>query len=199
MPDAVLPLDYLAPAPDNPRQIAPAALAGLGVSMHDFGDLSGVVFDDEAHELVAGHQRVKALAAAGATTWTRTSDEGGHVVDPRTGERFDVRLVRWSDQKRRAARIVANSAAISGEWTESALDQIETLRELPNFEALRLDELTQDIHEELLDRAREEDAAANVAEDEPPPVPANPVSRTGDLWLLGTYVECPKCGKHMDV
>jgi site-specific DNA-methyltransferase (adenine-specific) len=31
--------------------------------------------------------------------------------------------------------------------------------------------------------------------DEVPEPPAVPVSRPGDLYLLGAHVSCPKCGK----
>jgi len=36
--------------------------------------------------------------------------------------------------------------------------------------------------------------AAMEGEDEVPAVPENPVSRLGDLWLLGGHVVCPHCG-----
>jgi hypothetical protein len=31
--------------------------------------------------------------------------------------------------------------------------------------------------------------------DDTPAVPEHPVSQTGDLWLLGAKVTCPKCRK----
>jgi hypothetical protein len=31
--------------------------------------------------------------------------------------------------------------------------------------------------------------------DDAPPAPEHPVSQTGDLWLLGAKVTCPKCHK----
>jgi hypothetical protein len=36
--------------------------------------------------------------------------------------------------------------------------------------------------------------AAAEGEDEVPAIPDNPVSRLGDLWLLGGHVVCPHCG-----
>ncbi len=36
-------------------------------------------------------------------------------------------------------------------------------------------------------------------EDEAPEPPATPVTVPGDVWLLGTYVECPHCGAKNDV
>jgi hypothetical protein len=41
--------------------------------------------------------------------------------------------------------------------------------------------------------------AAAEGEDEVPAVPDNPVSRLGDLWLLGGHVVCPHCGTVNDV
>lgn len=35
----------------------------------------------------------------------------------------------------------------------------------------------------------------DVEEDEVPEPPADPITKPGDLWLLGVYYECDKCGK----
>jgi hypothetical protein len=40
--------------------------------------------------------------------------------------------------------------------------------------------------------------AAAEGEDEVPPLPSRPVSRLGDLWLLGGRVLCPHCGTEND-
>jgi hypothetical protein len=36
--------------------------------------------------------------------------------------------------------------------------------------------------------------AAAEGEDDVPALPSDPVSRLGDLWLLGGHVVCPHCG-----
>ena len=44
--------------PANPREISESAAAGLGYSMAEFGDLSGITYNLRTGELVAGHQRM---------------------------------------------------------------------------------------------------------------------------------------------
>ena len=58
-----LKLSDLQPAPRNPRTITDAALSGLTASLSEFGDLSGIVWNQTSGHLVCGHQRFKALQA----------------------------------------------------------------------------------------------------------------------------------------
>ncbi|HWX74765.1 MAG TPA: hypothetical protein VNZ05_05625, partial [Solirubrobacteraceae bacterium] len=134
---------------ENPRTIDDSALTGLGVSLEDFGDLSGIVFNKRTGELTAGHQRVDRLRAAGATEWTTLEDGTAFVVHPTTGERFPVRIVDWPIEKQRAANLVANNPTIQGAFDARALAQLEDLREHVHAEALRLPEMQAQIQREL--------------------------------------------------
>lgn len=40
---------------------------------------------------------------------------------------------------------------------------------------------------------------ATLGEDVLPDVPAQPVTRRGDLWLLGGHTVCPNCGEHNQI
>ena len=40
---------------------------------------------------------------------------------------------------------------------------------------------------------------SEIVEDEVPESPIEPLSKTGDLWLLGKWVSCPKCGKRHNI
>ena len=44
-----------------------------------------------------------------------------------------------------------------------------------------------------------EDAAPEIVEDEVPEPPVVPITKPGDLWLLGKVVTCPKCKRQTDV
>ena len=56
-------IDDLRASPRNPRKISAEALAGLKTSLASYGDISGIVWNERTGELVAGHQRVRALKA----------------------------------------------------------------------------------------------------------------------------------------
>ena len=142
-----VPLTALAPDPANPRKMTDEARAGLGVSMETFGEL-GMVFNDRTGQMVSGHQRLERLRAAGATEVVRTGSEG-YVLHPKTGERFRVRFVDWTEEKQRMANLVANNPHIAGDFTEDAVAQLKELEDVEGFAELELGALEKDIAAEL--------------------------------------------------
>jgi DNA modification methylase len=178
-------IDDLKPDPQNARSITPEALAGLGVSMQTFGDLSGIVFNQRSGRLVAGHQRMEQLRAAGAKTWRRTSKAEGVVVHPKTEERFPVRIVEWDDTTERLANLAANNPEIQGEFTAEALAQLKALDAHVDFEGLRLDDLYKTLEADI--KAAEVPGGGNTDPDAVPDPPKVPVTQPGDLWVLGEH------------
>lgn len=107
--------------------------------LETFGALD-IVFNDETGELVSGHQRVAQLKASGAAEVTRDGD-WGHIVHPKTGERFPVRFVRWNATKQSMANLVANNSHLQGEFTEDVIAQARALEDEAHFAELQLDKL----------------------------------------------------------
>lgn len=123
----------------NPRRISDEALKGLGYSLKEFGDLSGIVFNTRTGNLVAGHQRVKALQAQ----YGDLAIAKGYIHA--NGDRFAVRLVDWPKEKEQAANVAANSPTIQGEFTEDLQTLLNSIQvDLPevfaelNFEDLKI-------------------------------------------------------------
>jgi hypothetical protein len=113
-------IDDLRQADYNPRKISSKAAAALSKSLGDFGDLSGIVWNQRTGNLVCGHQRVAELRKLGA----QLIDGALQIV---SGERFAVRIVDWPIVKEKSANVVANSPSIAGEFTPSVdavLDEI---------------------------------------------------------------------------
>jgi DNA modification methylase len=170
--------------PQNARTIEAPALRGLGVSMETFGDLSGIVWNERSGNLVAGHQRMNRLRAAGASEWHREGDRGW-IAHPKTGQRFDIRIVDWDATTERMANLTANNPAIQGEFTEEAAAQLAALEDEVAFEVLRLGELKEDLDREV--KAAEDRQQGNGDPDDAPAPPPEPTTRRGDLWLLGDH------------
>lgn len=129
-------------APYNPREIDDAAAAGLASSIEEFGDISGLTYNSRTGNMVAGHQRLKALAAKGA----QVVYEGDRPVIRvgRDGERFPVRVVDWDEGTEKAANIAANNKHIAGRFTEALQPLLrETVAAVGEemFSDLRMDEL----------------------------------------------------------
>jgi DNA modification methylase len=191
-----LPIATLAPDPKNPRKMSDEARAGLGVSMETFGPLD-IVFNRTTQQLVSGHMRVERLKAAGATELVRDG-EWYYVEHPKTGERFPVRMVEWDPVRQSMANLVANSPEIQGDFSEAALDHLRALEDEVNFASLGLDRLAAQLEKEL--DPPEEATAGNTDPDAVPEPPAEPISKRGDLWILGEHkIYCGDSTKAEDV
>jgi DNA modification methylase/ParB-like chromosome segregation protein Spo0J len=180
-----LPIAVLKADPRNPRKMAPEATAGLAISMETFGALD-IVFNQRTGELVSGHQRVAELKASGATEVTRHGD-WGFITHPKTGERFPVRFVDWDETKQRMGNLVANNPAIQGDFTPDALEQVRALQDEINFAELGLAKLTADLEAQLAAERDNEAKGGNCDPDDVPEPPAEPISKRGDLWILGQH------------
>ena len=89
-----------------------------------------------------------------------------------------------SEAQIKAFRLLANRSANWAEWDDELLRlELEELREedfdldLTGFDLDEIDRLLQDT----------ETAAGNIDDDEVPEVPEEPVSKPGDLWVLGNH------------
>jgi hypothetical protein len=131
-----LPISVLKADPKNPRKISDEALAGLGLSLETFGPLD-IVWNETTKQLVSGHQRVDRLKAAGATEFVRDG-EWCYIEHPKNKERFPVRIVAWDEVRQRMANLVANNPALSGDFTEDAIEQARSLEDEAHYHELQL-------------------------------------------------------------
>lgn len=158
------PLSDLRPAAYYPRQISPKALDGLGASVREFGLVQPIVWNRATGNVVGGHQRLKALEAAGVTE-------------------TDVVVVDLDEARERALNLALNSPSIAGEFTAAALPLLrQVMVDLPELAAaVQMPEL-----QAYLRRTVRIPPAA-VEEDEPVEPVADPVTKRGDVWLLGRH------------
>ena len=180
-------LTQLKGAAYNPRTITDEALEGLTHSLAGFGDISGIVWNERTGTLVAGHQRLRALREKYGKDLKLVA--GALVAGL---HRFPVRVVDWDEATEKAANVTANNPHIAGEFDEglqAVLDEVNA--SLPDLMAsLNLDDLITTV----------ESDAGEIEEDEVPEPPVKPVTKPGDLWLLGGHrVLCGDSTKREDV
>src|SRR6202040_1132333 len=97
----------------------------------------------------------------------------------------------WTEAQKRAYVLADNQLAITGSGWDPELLRLELGElklsgfdlSLTGFGDLELKDIMADRTEGLTDP------------DDAPEAPEHPVSQTGDLWLLGAKVTCPKCRK----
>ncbi len=115
----------LAPNPKNPRTITENKNAQLSGSMHEHGDVSGVIYNRTTKKLVGGHQRInnfdKDTDVVITKTFKKPTRSGtvaiGHIL--LDGEYFNYREVKWDKTQEKAANLAANKNA--GDWDDVAL------------------------------------------------------------------------------
>lgn len=131
-------LAQLSANPKNPRRVTDTKLEMLKKALAEFGDLSGIIFNQKTGQLVGGHQRVKVLPPDAKITLRKTFDkptksgttaEGFVEID---GEEFAYREVSWSETKEKAANIAANKGA--GDWDFPQLTEWMTELDAEGFD-----------------------------------------------------------------
>ena len=162
-----IPVEKLKPAKYNPRKdLKPGdpAYEKIRRSLHDFGYVDPVIWNEASGNIVGGHQRYKVLVAEGAT-------EIDCVV---------VHIENPADEK--ALNIALNKAV--GEWEPVALaDLLTDLQQngydlgATGFDAAEIDELFSKIH----DKEVQDDDCDLDAES------VTPFVQPGDVWALGRH------------
>ena len=158
------PLGELIPYVRNPRTHSDAQVAQIAGSIREFGWTNPVLVDGE-NGIIAGHGRVLAARRLGL-------------------ERVPViELAHLSDAQRRAYVIADNQLALNAGWDKELLRlELADLREL-GFEIGLIG-----FGDGELERLLAGDAKEGLTDDdEVPEAPEKPISKPGDLWILGDH------------
>ena len=165
-------LDEIVERDGNPKD---HDLGAIIESFQRFGFVAPVQLEGESTRLLAGHGRVRALKAmrdSGEPSPARVLARNGKWFVPAVrGAVFDT------DLEAMAYAIADNRTTELGGWMEQKL--AEALRSLPSLEGVGYDQ-------EDLDALL---ASLAPAPPEPNSIepPANPITKPGDLWLLGEH------------
>lgn len=164
------PVAALVPYARNARTHSDAQVAQIAASIREWGWTTPVLVD-EAGGIIAGHGRVMAARTLGIA----------HVP---------VMVARgWSEAQKKAYVLADNKLALNAGWDEALLRvELEDLKfegfdlGLTGFADLELAALLAETTEGLTDP------------DDVPAVPEHPISRLGDVWVLGAHrLICGDC------
>ena len=160
-----LPLEQIIPYARNPRNNA-EAVATVAASIQEFGWRQPIVVDED-RIVLAGHTRLEAARKLGFKI------APVHVAKGLTANQA------------RAFRIMDNRSGENAEWDKDLLNlELADLLEA-DFD-LGLTGFTDDELSALM-TSIEEGSGPQDNEDEIPDTPEDPVSRPGDLWILGHH------------
>ena len=156
-------VDALVPHARNARTHTEAQVAQIAASIREFG-FTNPVLTDGANGVIAGHGRLLAARLLGMETVPT------------------IELSHLSPAQRRAYVIADNKLALNAGWDDDLLRlELGDLRDqgfdlgLTGFDIGEINDLLVDETDGLTDP------------DDIPPAPARPVTRRGDLWLLGRH------------
>ena len=160
------PIERLVEYSRNPRK-NDAAVDRMCASIHEFGFKVPVLARSDG-TVVDGHLRIKAARKLGS--WPGGDITGIPVIT----------CDEWSEAQVKAFRLMVNRSVTWADWDYELLAlELQEIQEsdfdlsLTGFNPGEIDRLL------LLDE--------NDKVDEAPPLPESPVSRLGDLWLLGLH------------
>ena len=161
-----LPLGQIIPYARNPRRNE-KAVATVAASITEFGWRQPIVVDEQM-VVLAGHTRLEAARQLGL-------------------ESAPVHVAKGlSDAQARAFRIMDNRSSENAEWDDELLGL--ELGDLLDAEFdLGLTGFTDEELSALMNGLSEDGTGPQEGEDEIPETPEDPVSRSGDLWVLGKH------------
>ena len=160
------PIDRLRPYERNPRTHSEEQVDQIAASMIEFGWTNPVLVDEQGG-ILAGHGRLLAARKLGLA------------------EVPVIRFEHLSEAQKRAYLIADNQLALQAGWSEELLAQeLAWLRDesfdldLVGFDATELERLLAIAGGEI---------GSDAADDEVPEPPEEPVSKPGDVWVLGNH------------
>jgi DNA modification methylase len=168
------PVDRLVPYERNARTHSSSQVAQIAASIVEFGFNAPILVDSNAG-IIAGHGRLMAARKLGLA-------EVPVIV-----------LDHLSETQKRAYIIADNKLTELGEWDAEALSlELKDLQDA-EFDLDLLGFSDREI-EALVGGAPLEPTAADDSEDEAPEAPAEPVTRPGDVWVIGRHrLLCGDC------
>lgn len=174
------PLAWFKPFANNPKTHPPDQVKAIRAAMSEFG-WTMPILADESGEVIAGHGRLLAAALAPAFTDAPVIIAKG-----------------WTDAQKRAYRVADNKLSERGIWNQDMLRVELGALQAANFDLSVTGFTIPDLG--ALGVAGFSRDELNADAERAPPVPAKPVVKLGELWLLGRHrLVIGDCTKSADV
>lgn len=163
--------------PGNPRNHPREQIDALKTSFQQFGNVQTLVVQKSTNRVLGGNGRLEALRELRV-------------------KKTPVMLVDIDDARGNILNVALNGLGLNSTWNEELLKPaLMHLLEVdidPIVTGLSTDELDRIVGDIPLDAtttvsAHERRLATEVVEDEAPELPADPVSKPGDVWRLGMH------------
>lgn len=156
-------IDVITPYARNSRTHSDEQVAQIAASIREFGWTTPILIDEEG-SVICGHGRLLAARKLGQAE-------------------VEVIVARgWSDAKKRAYVIADNKLALNAGWDMELL-----ALELADLKEFDFDLGLTGFSGEELAKLLPDKTEGNTDPDEIPEVPADPITKPGDVWLMGKH------------
>ena len=158
-----IPLVELIPYINNSRTHSDEQVSQICASIKEFGFTNPILIDEE-NGIIAGHGRLLAAAKLGL-----------EIIPT-------VRLVGLTEAQKKAYVIADNQLALNAGWNLELLKiEIDHLKELDfDLDLLGFGDALADMFPETIQEGLKD-------EDDVPEMPVEPITRTGDVWVMGKH------------
>lgn len=173
-------LSQLTPDPQNARTHSEAQIMQIVDSINRWGWTAPMLVDDVIR---AGNGRFAAaqrIYAAGGTIFMAPGEAHGGIPLPADTVPI-IDCTGWTEEERKAYALADNALAEQAGWDEQIL-----ISQLTELQAADFDVALVGFSSDFIDALMLPVEAATPVEKAPEP-PANPVSKQGDTWLLGSH------------
>jgi DNA modification methylase len=156
----------------NARKRTDRSATLIAESLKRYGAARSIVIDEEGR-ILAGNGTVEGAKKAGI--------DKVRIIEAEGDELIAVRRTGLSEDEKVGLALADNRSSDLSEWDNEMLRQLSEEHDIaPWFEAEDLDELLKEA--EQLDPIE-----GNTDPDEVPEAPEEPITKSGDLWILGNH------------
>ncbi len=180
--DEIVDVDALVPNPRNPNRHSDGQIRLLAKIIRHQGWRAPITVSNLSGFIVRGHGRLAAAKLLGVD------------LAPVDRQDYTTEAEEWADL------VADNRLSELSEMDPPGLKELLQELDAGMLEVLGADmEITGYTEEALAELMSQFEPEEEPQEVDAPEPPAQPVTRPGDLWLLGRVVQCPRCGRLTDV
>jgi DNA modification methylase len=169
---AITRISDLTPDRRNARKRTERSAGMIAKSLEKFGAARSVVIDENG-QLLAGHGTIEAAAQVGIENVLVVPADGNTVVAVQRSNLTPEQKVQYA--------LADNRSSDLSEWDAEVLSELADEHDLQDW-------FQQDELDDILGQVQELDSEEGLTDpDEVPEPPAEPVTKPGDVWLLGEH------------
>ena len=155
----------------NARRRTDRSAQLIGDSLQKFGAARSIVIDED-NRILAGNGTVEGAKKAGIKNVRIIETDGSEIIA--------VQRIGLTEDEKVGLALADNRTADLSEWDQAMLHQLSEEHDISDW-------FSQEDLDELLSVTELEPEEGNTDPDDVPEAPENPITKPGDIWVLGNH------------